>query len=181
MNMTTDSIAQACTAQATIATPLGTLLLARTAKGLAGAWFENQKHHPEPLTAVRRPDDALLRRAADQLLEYFAGERAQFDLPLDLHGTEFQRAVWQQLLAIPPSGTTSYGAIAKALGSASAVRAVGGAVGRNPISVIVPCHRVVGVDGSMTGYAGGVDRKHALLELELALATESRRSRTLVS
>lgn len=170
MNMTTDSIAQACTAQATIATPLGKLLLARSAKGLAGAWFEGQKHHPAALTAVLRPDDDLLRRAADQLHAYFAGERDRFDLPLDLHGTAFQRAVWQQLLAIPTSGTTSYGAIAKALGSAAAVRAVGGAVGRNPLSVIVPCHRVVGTDGSMTGYAGGVDRKRALLELERATA-----------
>ncbi|MES2099487.1 MAG: methylated-DNA--[protein]-cysteine S-methyltransferase [Pseudomonadota bacterium] len=170
MNTTTDSIAHACTAQATIATPLGKLLLARTAKGLAGAWFEGQKHHPEPLTAVQRPDDDLLRRAADQLHDYFAGARDAFDLPLDLHGTAFQRAVWAQLLAIPASGTTSYGAIAKALANASAVRAVGGAVGRNPLSVIVPCHRVVGSDGSLTGYAGGVERKRALLELEHASA-----------
>ena len=170
MNTTTDSISLACTAQATIATPLGGLLLARTAHGLAGAWFEGQKHHPEPLAAALRPDDELLRRAADQLREYFAGEREGFELPLDLHGTAFQRAVWQQLLAIPSAGTTSYAAIAKALGNASAVRAVGGAVGRNPVSVIVPCHRVVGVDGSMTGYAGGVDRKRALLDLERALA-----------
>ena len=170
MNTTTDSIAQTCTAQTTIATPLGKFLLVRTAKGLAGAWFEGQKHHPEPLTAARRADDELLRRAADQLHEYFAGERDRFDLPLDLHGTAFQRSVWQQLLAIPASGTTSYGAIAKALGSASAVRAVGSAVGRNPLSVIVPCHRVVGTDGSLTGYAGGVDRKLALLDLERAAA-----------
>ena len=170
MNTTTDSIARACTAQTTIATPLGQLLLARTEKGLAGAWFEGQKHHPEALTAVHRPDEELLRRAADQIHEYFAGERDSFDLPLDLHGTAFQRSVWQQLLAIRPAGTTSYGAIAAALGSASAVRAVGGAVGRNPISVIVPCHRVVGRDGSLTGYAGGVDRKRTLLSLEGAAA-----------
>ena len=171
MNTTTDSIHAACTAQTTIATPLGRLLLARTARGLAGVWFEGQKHHPEPLTALRRPDDALLRRAADQLHAYFAGERDDFDLPLDLHGTPFQRAVWQALLAIPAGRTRSYGEIARALGSASAVRAVGGAVGRNPVSVIVPCHRVVGTDGSLTGYAGGVDRKRALLELEHAPAT----------
>lgn len=170
MNTTTDSIARACIAQTTIATPLGPLLLARTDKGLAGAWFEGQKHHPEPLIAARRADDELLRRAAGQIGEYFAGERDSFDLPLDLHGTAFQRSVWQQLLAIRPAGTMSYGAIAKALGSASAVRAVGGAVGRNPISVIVPCHRVVGTDGSLTGYAGGVDRKRALLVLEGATA-----------
>ena len=168
MNTTTDSIARACTSQATVATPLGTLLLARTAQGLAGAWFEGQKHHPDVLAAPHVPDDALLRRAAAQIHEYFAGEREAFDLALDLHGSAFQRAVWRQLLAIPASGTTSYGAIAVALGSASAVRAVGGAVGRNPISVIVPCHRVVGTDGSMTGYAGGVERKRALLALERA-------------
>jgi methylated-DNA-[protein]-cysteine S-methyltransferase len=164
------TIAGACTAQTTLATPLGKLLLVRTERGLAGAWFEGQKHHPAALTAVRRPDDELLRRAATQLLDYFAGERDGFDLPLDLLGTAFQRAVWQQLLAIPAAGTTSYGAIAKALGSPAAVRAVGGAVGRNPVSVIVPCHRVVGTDGSMTGYAGGVDRKRALLALERATA-----------
>jgi methylated-DNA-[protein]-cysteine S-methyltransferase len=158
----------ACTAQTTINTPLGKLLLARTAKGLAGVWFEGQKHHPAPLTAVRRPDDALLRRAADQLHAYFAGETLAFDVPLDLQGTAFQRAVWQALLAIPGGETRSYGEIAKALGAASAVRAVGGAVGRNPVSVIVPCHRVVGSDGSLTGYAGGVDRKRALLALEHA-------------
>ena len=158
----------ACTAQTTINTPLGKLLLARTARGLAGVWFDGQKHHPAPLTAVRRPDDALLRRAAEQLHAYFAGEALAFDVPLDLQGTTFQRAVWQALLDIPAGETRSYGEIVAALGSASAVRAVGGAVGRNPVSVIVPCHRVVGSDGSLTGYAGGVDRKRALLELEHA-------------
>lgn len=170
MNTTTDSIQAACTAQATITTPLGPLLLARTANGLAGVWFEGQKHHPAPLTAPTLPADPLLRRVAAQIGEYFAGERGAFDLPLDLHGTAFQRAVWQRLLAIPSAGTTSYGAIASALGSAAAVRAVGGAVGRNPVSVIVPCHRVVGTDGSLTGYAGGVERKRALLTLERAAA-----------
>ena len=159
----------ACTAQTTINTPLGPMLLARTEKGLAGVWFEGQKHHPAPIAAAHRPDDALLRRAGDQLLAYFAGEAHVFDVPLDLQGTAFQRAVWQALLAIPGGETRSYGEIAKALGSASAVRAVGGAVGRNPVSVIVPCHRVVGSDGSLTGYAGGVERKRALLALERAL------------
>jgi len=156
----------ACTAQTTINTPLGKLLLARTAKGLAGIWFDGQKHHPAPLSVVRRPDDALLRRAADQLHAYFAGETLTFDVPLDLQGTPFQRAVWQALLAIPGGETRSYAEIAKALGAATAVRAVGAAVGRNPVSVIVPCHRVLGSDGSLTGYAGGVERKRALLALE---------------
>ncbi len=158
----------ACTAQTTIDTPLGKLLLARTAKGLAGVWFEGQKHHPAPLAVARRPDDTLLRRAADQLHAYFCGEALVFDVPLDLQGTPFQRSVWQALLAIPGGETRSYGEIAKVLGTASAVRAVGGAIGRNPVSVIVPCHRVVGSDGSLTGYAGGVDRKRALLALEHA-------------
>lgn len=160
----------ACTAQTTIDTPLGRLLLARTAKGLAGVWFEGQKHHPAPLAVLRRPDDALLRRAADQLHAYFSGEAVVFDVPLDLQGTPFQRSVWQALLAIPGGQTRSYGEIANALGAASAVRAVGAAVGRNPVSVIVPCHRVVGRDGALTGYAGGVERKRALLELEGACA-----------
>ena len=170
MNTTTDSIHRACTAQTTIASPLGPLLLARTARGLAGVWFEGQQHHPGPLAAPQRPDDELLCRAADQLHAYFAGERTPFDMPfdvpLDLHGTPFQRAVWQALLAIPHGATRSYGEIAKALDAPSAVRAVGSAVGRNPVSVIVPCHRVVGSGGALTGYAGGVDRKRALLELE---------------
>jgi len=158
-----------CTAQTTINTPLGKLLLARTAKGLAGVWFEGQKHHPAPLTVMRRPDDALLRLAADQLHAYFAGDTLAFDVPLDLQGTLFQRSVWLALLAIPGGETRSYGEIAKGLGAGAAVRAVGAAVGRNPVSVIVPCHRVIGSDGSLTGYAGGVERKRALLALEHAM------------
>ena len=90
-------------------------------------------------------------------------------MPLDAQGTPFQQAVWRALLAIPSGATTSYGALARALGSPTAVRAVGAAVGRNPLSVVVPCHRVLGADGSLTGYAGGLDRKTALLTLENAL------------
>jgi methylated-DNA-[protein]-cysteine S-methyltransferase len=163
---TMNAIHANCTAQATITTPLGRITLARTATGLAGAWFEGQKHHPGAIEAPERPDDALLQRAAGELTEFFAGQREHFDVPLDLQGTSFQRSVWQQLLRITAGTTRTYGEIAKALGSARAVRAVGGAVGRNPLSVIVPCHRVVGSDGSLTGYAGGVDRKRALLQLE---------------
>jgi methylated-DNA-[protein]-cysteine S-methyltransferase len=164
---TIDDIHVACTAQTTIATPLGNLLLARTERGLAGAWFEGQKHHPAPFDAPRRPHDELLRRSERQLQSYFAGETDGFDLPLDLrHGTPFQQTVWKMLLGIAAGATRTYGEIARALDAASAVRAVGGAVGRNPISVIVPCHRVIGSDGSLTGYAGGVDRKRALLALE---------------
>ena len=106
-----------------------------------------------------------------QLSEYFAGQRQQFDLPLDLSGgTAFQQAVWQALLTIKPGQTSSYGNVSKTIGNAAAVRAVGAAVGRNPISIIVPCHRVLGSDGSLTGYAGGLDRKTALLRLECAHA-----------
>jgi methylated-DNA-[protein]-cysteine S-methyltransferase len=167
MNSTTDAIQAACTAQTTIATPLGPLLLARTARGLAGAWFEGQKHHPGPLTAPQRPDDALLQRVAVRVRAYFDGAEARFEgVPLDLHGTAFQRAVWTALLAIAPGRTCSYADIARALRAPAALRAVGAAVGRNPLSVIVPCHRVLGSDGSMTGYAGGVARKQALLALE---------------
>ena len=161
-----------CTAQLTIDTPLGKLLLARSAKGLAGIWFEGQKHHPDPLAVPEAPNDPLLRRVADQLGAYFAGDELAFDVPLDLHGTPFQQAVWRALLEIPAGETRTYGAIANALGSASAVRAVGGAVGRNPVTIVVPCHRVIGSDGSLTGYAGGVERKRALLTLERVLDPE---------
>lgn len=176
MSHVTDAIHHACTAQCTIDSPLGPVLLARTAKGLAGAWFEGQKHHPGELAAPVRPQDPLLKQVASHLRRYFAGESTAFELPLDLLGTPFQQAVWKALLAIPAGSTRSYGDIAKGMAAASAVRAVGGAVGRNPVSVIVPCHRVVGGDGSLTGYAGGTERKLALLKLEgatLAPAAEA--------
>lgn len=150
-----------------IDSPLGPLTLAATDAGLAGAWFHGQRHWPD--TRGWRSDDAhaVLREAATQLTDYFAGRRSHFDLPLDLsHGTAFQQAVWQALRAIPRGQTTSYGALSHGIGQPAAVRAVGAAVGRNPISVIVPCHRVLGADGSLTGYAGGLPRKSALLALE---------------
>ena len=166
MTYATDSILRHCTAQTRIATPLGTLLLARTATGLAGAWFEQQKHHPDAIDAPQRDDDPLLLAAADQLRDYFAGDSDEFDLPLDLQGTAFQRAVWQALLRIETGATRSYGDIARDLGIATASRAVGSAVGRNPVSIIVPCHRVVGSSGALTGYAGGLERKTSLLRIE---------------
>ncbi len=150
-----------------IDSPLGPLTLAATDAGLAGTWFNGQRHWPD--TQGWREDEAhpALRAAAAQFADYFAGRRTHFDLPLDLsHGTAFQRAVWQALLAIPPGGTQSYGQLSAGIGKPKAVRAVGAAVGRNPISVIVPCHRVLGADGSLTGYAGGLERKRALLALE---------------
>lgn len=148
--------------------PLGPLLLAATPLGLAGAWFvHGQRDTPDPATWTENPDHPVLRETAMQLAAYFAGRRQQFALPLDLrHGTAFQQTVWQALLNIPFGQTTRYGAVAGHIGRPTAVRALGAAVGRNPISIIVPCHRVVGADGSLTGYAGGLDRKTALLRLE---------------
>jgi methylated-DNA-[protein]-cysteine S-methyltransferase len=154
----------------TIASPFGAVTLAATDAGLAGAWFERQRHWPDTSGWQDDPGHPVLREAAAQLTDYFAGRRQHFDLPLDLsHGTAFQQSVWQALLAIPAGRTTSYGAISAGIGNPAAVRAVGAAVGRNPISVIVPCHRVLGTNGSLTGYAGGLERKSALLELEGAL------------
>ena len=155
--------------------PLGPMVVAATARGLAGLWFEGQRHLPAQLLAESThpgvwPTDAkhpVLKQAMRQLTDYFTGKRTQFDLPLDLTGgTAFQQAVWQALLAIPLGTTASYGQISSRIGKPSAVRAVGAAVGRNPVSIIVPCHRVMGADGSLTGYAGGLDRKTALLALE---------------
>lgn len=150
--------------------PLGTMLLAATDKGLAGVWFEGQKYEPD---ARGWPEDAshpVLRTAIRQLTDYYAGRRASFDLPLDLQvGTAFQQSVWQALLAIPAGGTTSYAELGRRLGRPQAARAIGAAVGRNPVSVVVPCHRVLGTGGSLTGYAGGLPRKSALLKLEGAL------------
>jgi methylated-DNA-[protein]-cysteine S-methyltransferase len=166
MTSTLASIHQACTAQAQFSSPLGPLLLARTAAGLAGAWFDGQQHHPGPLDAPSAPADPLLRDAAAQLQGFFTGELRRFNLPLDLLGSAFQRRVWQALLRIEYAGTRCYGDIAGGLGEPAAARAVGAAVGRNPLSVIVPCHRVLGAGGALTGYAGGLDRKVALLKLE---------------
>lgn len=150
--------------------PLGGVTLAATDDGLAGLWFDLQRHLPDMRGWLADDTHPVLLAAAEQLRGYFAGTRDHFDLPLDLsHGTAFQQAVWQALLAIPAGATTSYGALSLRVGKPAAVRAVGAAVGRNPISVIVPCHRVLGADGSLTGYAGGLDRKTALLTLEGAL------------
>jgi len=166
MSTLAQTLNAACTAQAIVDTPLGRVRLARTATGLAGLWFEGQKHHPGELAAPHRPDDPLLREAARQLQRYFDGALARFELPLDLQGTPFQRSVWTALLGVPRGRTCSYGELARAIGAPAAVRAVGAAVGRNPASLVVPCHRVLGRGGTLTGYAGGLARKRALLALE---------------
>ena len=153
--------------QARYAGPLGDMIVAATARGVAGIWFEGQKHMPDNSSWPEQPAHPVLARAIAQLEEYFGGTRDAFDLPLDLQGgTAFQQSVWQALLAIPRGGTTSYGVLGQRIGRPAAMRAVGAAVGRNPLSVVVPCHRVLGADGSLTGYAGGLERKTALLQLE---------------
>lgn len=158
------------TAQTHIDSPLGSVLLARTAQGLAGLWFvEGQRDFPGVLNAPSHPDDPLFHDVEMQLQRYWAapqGTAAHFDMPLDLVGTAFQQAVWRALLAIDHGEICSYGDIAQGLGNPQASRAVGMAVGRNPLSIIVPCHRVVGRDTQLTGYSGGMHRKIALLTQE---------------
>ena len=150
-----------------VESPLGPLVLAATDAGLAGLWFDDQKHLPAWAGWPDRDDDPVLQQAVAQLQEYFDGTRTTFDLPLDLRGgTPFQQSVWQALLHIPYGVCTTYGTLSAALDKPQAVRAVGTAVGRNPLGIIVPCHRVLGADGSLTGYAGGLGRKAALLTLE---------------
>lgn len=148
--------------------PLGPLTLVAVGGRLAGVHFTDERHRPaEVELGVPAPaegaDAAVLRAAAQQLDDYFAGTRTGFDLPLGAQGTDFQREVWALLQQVPYGTTTTYGALAAALGRATAARAVGAAVGRNPLGVVVPCHRVVGGNGSLTGYAGGLDRKLWLL------------------
>ena len=150
--------------------PLGPMILAATAQSLCGVWFEGQRHGPtdEHMRSwTHAASNGLLENARQQLLAYFAGETHRFELPLDLSaGTAFQQSVWQALLRIPSGQTQSYGDLARLLNKPTAVRAVGAAVGRNPVSIIVPCHRILGAGGQLTGYAGGLWRKHALLKLE---------------
>ena len=164
------------TLQTRVPSPLGAIVIAATAKGLTGLWFtDNQRYLPPGLTGPAAwredPDHPVLKQASAQLGEYFAGQRSRFDVPLDLScGTAFQQSVWQALLDIPQGETVSYGEVSRRIGNPAAVRAVGGAVGRNPVSIIVPCHRVMGSNGTLTGYGGGLARKTALLRLEGALA-----------
>lgn len=171
---------------ARVPTPLGDLLIAAADEGLFGAYFDGQKHHPaREWFGVRKDGDSLtadvvLREAASQLTAWFAGERDDFDLPLAPLGTAFQRSVWGHLVQIPVGETTTYGAIAAALSPGGVMapglaQGVGQAVGHNPVGVIVPCHRVVGSDGSLTGFAGGLKRKRWLLAREESEETRSAR------
>lgn len=162
-------------AQSRIHTPLGELTLAATTRGLALAWFDRQAHRSDEVDAPTDASHPLLQQARSQFAEYFAGTRRAFDLALDPQGTPFQQRVWRSLLRIPAGMLTSYGAIARELGVPDAARAVGAAVGRNPIGIVVPCHRVVGAGGALTGYAAGLPRKEFLLRLEGVLAPGANR------
>jgi methylated-DNA-[protein]-cysteine S-methyltransferase len=146
--------------------PLGNLVLAATSKGLSGLYFEEHKYFAGTTGWQRDDSCSHLRQAVTQLDEYFSNRRTTFDIALDLAGTPFQRTVWDQLTAIPFGRTETYGMHARRIGKPEAVRAVGGAIGRNPVSIIVPCHRVIGMSGALAGYAGGLERKRYLLALE---------------
>ncbi|TXI79368.1 MULTISPECIES: methylated-DNA--[protein]-cysteine S-methyltransferase [unclassified Cupriavidus] len=153
-----------------VASPLGDILLRAADGALTGLYFSGQKYYPGQITAggvVHASDARVLDAATDELNAYFAGDLRAFRVPIRFAGSAFQQGVWQALCTIDFGETLSYGQLAAGLGlPPSHARAVGGAVGRNPLSVIVPCHRVLGASGDLTGYAGGTDRKRALLRLE---------------
>jgi len=148
--------------------PVGELCLVASKSGLAGLWFGHRIEDGASLPEGADPS-GVLKAAVAQLKEYFAKKRSNFDLPLDAAGTDFQRAVWTQLSLIPHGHTVSYRDIAERIDNPAAVRAVGLANGNNPISIIVPCHRVIGADGSLTGFGGGLELKRQLLEHEGSL------------
>lgn len=151
---------------AVVDSPLGPLTLVERDGGVAGLYMTEHRHQP-PLAGER--DDSVLPELQEQLTAYFARELQEFDVPLSVRGTDFQRRVWDGLRQIPYGETWSYRDLAEHLGQPTAVRAVGLANGRNPVSIVVPCHRVVGANGSLTGYGGGLERKQLLLDLERGL------------
>lgn len=158
--------------QSHCSSPLGEVLLAATEHGLVGVWFvQGQQHLPNTSTWLTNHTHNTLKAAAQQLAEYFSGQRQTFDLPLHTtFGTPFQRTVWQALQRIPFGQTNTYGEIARLIDKPKAVRAVGAAIGQNPHAIVVPCHRVLGANGSLTGFAGGLERKRFLLTHETAHA-----------
>ncbi|MEZ2345691.1 methylated-DNA--[protein]-cysteine S-methyltransferase [Terriglobus sp. RCC_193] len=150
-----------------MSSPVGILRLVASDIGLVAVLWPEDDPKRVRLEEAREDDaHSVLRKAVAQLEEYFAGRRMVFDLPLEVRGTAFQKLVWEQLLAIPYGKTRSYGEIATRLGKPAASRAVGAANGRNPLSIVVPCHRVIGTSGALTGFAGGLEAKRILLELE---------------
>lgn len=163
--MDVESATQETVTHIVIESPIGPLTLVNRNGVLAGIYMSEHKHRPDPSRFGPRSTtgfDVVIR----QLTEYFEGERTDFTVPLELGGTPFQRQVWDALRSIPYGQTWSYRDLAEELGRPSAVRAVAAANGKNPVSIVVPCHRVIGSDGALTGYAGGVDRKRFLLERE---------------
>ena len=149
-----------------IDSPVGELTLVADGDALTGLYFPHHWYRPDPVTFGPRADGTF-ESASTQLTEYFTGTRQTFDLPTHPHGNAFQQRVWSLLTDIPYGHTTTYGAIAQALGDPTLARDVGAAVGRNPLSIVIPCHRVIGATGNLTGYAGGLPRKRHLLDLEL--------------
>jgi methylated-DNA-[protein]-cysteine S-methyltransferase len=155
--------------------PLGQILFVADDEAVTGLHFVGEKYYPAIDDAwQRQPNAKLIVRARKQLDEYFAGKRKDFDLAVNPAGTTFQRGVWRALQEIPYGATANYGAVARRIGKPSASRAVGAANGRNPISIVIPCHRVIGANGDLIGYAGGMERKDALLRLEAQAASEFR-------
>jgi methylated-DNA-[protein]-cysteine S-methyltransferase len=161
--------------QVSFLSPLGKVCVAANAHALCGVWFADSQRMPDwiltspiaPSHKASTSQTRLLNESTRQLQAYWEGERKGFDLPLDMTwGTPFQQAVWRQLLTIPYGHTCTYADVARAMGKPRAVRAVGTAIGRNPLSVMVPCHRVLGAQGQLGGYSGGLDRKRTLLALE---------------
>jgi len=151
----------------TIQSPVGELKLVASDKGLVAVLWENDRPNRVPLSELEKNDrHPVLVKTEQQLNEYFAGKRKEFFITLDMRGTRFQNDVWNALLAIPFGETRTYGQLAKQLGRPQASRAVGAANGRNPVSIIVPCHRVIGSSGKLTGFPGGLDTKAHLLDLE---------------
>ena len=149
----------------TVESPIGELLLVGDADTLRGLYIQEGRTRMAVRSSWRRADESFAA-AREQLDQYFAGERTEFDLPLAMAGTEFERDVWAELSRIPYGEARSYGEVARLIGRPDRARAVGAANGRNPISIVVPCHRVIGADGSLTGYGGGLERKRFLLGLE---------------
>lgn len=165
-------VAQSSTRHAAIDTPLGELTLVRDEDGLTGLYFPGHWTKPDLSSfglRVETSQDHGFVDAVGQLTEYFAGERREFDVPLHPHGSAAARQVWGLLSAVPYGCTVTYGALAKQVGGGISPRAIGYFVGHNPLSIFIPCHRVVGSSGGLTGYAGGLDRKRHLLELEHAI------------
>jgi methylated-DNA-[protein]-cysteine S-methyltransferase len=157
--------------QIDIQSPIGRLLLASDGEALCLVEFERPRHPFRRDGAWQQREDAVLRETRRQLEEYFDGRRRSFDLPLAPRGTAFQQRVWMALRGIPYGETTSYAQLARGLGMPTATRAVGAANGRNPLPIVVPCHRVIGADGSLTGFGGGLPTKEFLLTLEGAIGT----------